>query len=194
MSEYKDNKSTGPRTPEGKARSAKNAIKHGFRSQAAFVPKGMEDQFDNLQSSLRAEIKPVGQLEEVSFRALLKAAWDMQRLQDKLADPSGDGSDPFEEPYNYAYDHFLHYYKVSETSYHRHLRELRTLQAARVLQQAIPKPLGIGTFPRLLHPGQIISITKRTDQYAPLQSTSTPASVSPDPNIEVFDPDIPKAA
>ena len=56
-------RSTGPRTPEGKARVALNAIKHGLFSRESLV-KG-ESQVDLLDfgKRLRAQLAPVGELE-----------------------------------------------------------------------------------------------------------------------------------
>ena len=39
-------KSTGPRTPEGKARASKNALKHGLMAQDAVIPGEDPAEFD----------------------------------------------------------------------------------------------------------------------------------------------------
>jgi hypothetical protein len=55
--------STGPRTPEGKARSSGNALRHGLTSKAVVLPgeERERDLFEALASSLFEDIKPKGE-------------------------------------------------------------------------------------------------------------------------------------
>ena len=55
--------STGPRTEEGKARSAQNATKHGLTSRQFVIAPHQREEFDELQSSLLAELAPQGAVE-----------------------------------------------------------------------------------------------------------------------------------
>ena len=56
--------SSGPRTPEGKARVASNAIKHGFfAATARWTPEQHRD-FRETHAALRAEMQPLGKMEE----------------------------------------------------------------------------------------------------------------------------------
>ncbi len=57
-------RSTGPRTPEGKARVARNPIKHGFFvAQEKWTPEQQRD-FATLLGGFSDEFKPQGALEE----------------------------------------------------------------------------------------------------------------------------------
>jgi hypothetical protein len=75
-------RSTGPRTPEGKARSAQNARKHGFRASTFAVVRFEElDEIARLKADLVAVYQPVNSqelfaLERVALaqQALLRAA------------------------------------------------------------------------------------------------------------------------
>jgi hypothetical protein len=75
-------RSTGPRTPEGKARSAQNARKHGFRASTFAVVRLEElDEIARLKADLVAAYQPVNSqelfaLERVALaqQALLRAA------------------------------------------------------------------------------------------------------------------------
>jgi hypothetical protein len=56
-------KSRGPKTPEGKARAAQNALKHGMRAQKYLVlPEEDAGEFAGLEAALIEELAPVGAL------------------------------------------------------------------------------------------------------------------------------------
>jgi hypothetical protein len=57
-------RSTGPRTPQGKARVARNAIKHGFfAAPERWIPQQQRD-FEAMLASLRVDLKPRNALED----------------------------------------------------------------------------------------------------------------------------------
>jgi hypothetical protein len=73
-------KSRGPKTPEGKARSSQNALKHGMRAEKYVVlPEEDADEFADLQAALIEELAPVGALQAVLARRVAVAAWRLAR-------------------------------------------------------------------------------------------------------------------
>jgi hypothetical protein len=84
-------KSRGPRTAEGKARAAQNALKHGMRAQQ-YVVLADEDavEFAALQTALFEELAPEGALQLVLARRVAIAAWRLARA-DRLAAETGLG-------------------------------------------------------------------------------------------------------
>jgi hypothetical protein len=73
-------KSRGPRTPEGKARSSKNALKHGLRAQKYVVlPQEDAAEFAQFQAELLEELAPVGVMQTVLARRIVIAAWRLAR-------------------------------------------------------------------------------------------------------------------
>jgi hypothetical protein len=73
-------KSRGPRTPEGKARSSQNALKHGLRAEKHVVlPVEDAAEFEALAAALIAELAPVGTLQMVLARRVAVAAWRLAR-------------------------------------------------------------------------------------------------------------------
>jgi hypothetical protein len=73
-------KSHGPRTEEGKARSAQNALKHGLRAQRYVVlPEEDAAEFAELEAALIEELAPVGTLPTVLARRVAVAAWRLAR-------------------------------------------------------------------------------------------------------------------
>ena len=73
-------KSRGPNTPEGKARSAQNALRHGMRAQKYVVlPEEDAAEFGELEAALVEELAPVGALQTVLARRVAVAAWRLAR-------------------------------------------------------------------------------------------------------------------
>src|SRR5215203_6843864 len=73
-------KSTGPKTPEGKARVSKNALKHGLLSQDVLVPGEHGAALEELGENLRAELEPAGALENLFVEQVIAAYWRLRRL------------------------------------------------------------------------------------------------------------------
>ena len=73
--------STGPRTPEGKARSARNSFKHGLYSQQLIIEGEDPAEFDQLRATLRAEHQPLNSTEEILVDELAQHFWRMRRFR-----------------------------------------------------------------------------------------------------------------
>ena len=74
-------KSTGPKTPEGKAAVRLNANKHGLRSQEVLLPGEDEEALKELDENLRAELQPLGELENLLVDGIIAAHWRLRRLR-----------------------------------------------------------------------------------------------------------------
>ncbi|HEX2527568.1 MAG TPA: hypothetical protein VHL31_14890 [Geminicoccus sp.] len=75
-------RSTGPTTPKGKARSSQNARSFGLRSaRLAFI--GNEDQaaFDQLDEAIHARFQPACALEAAICARMVRALWRSERAQ-----------------------------------------------------------------------------------------------------------------
>jgi hypothetical protein len=73
-------KSKGPATPEGKARSSQNALKHGLTAQFDVLPGESQDDFDALLDSHLSHYQPVGFLERELVRTLAITRWRLRRI------------------------------------------------------------------------------------------------------------------
>ena len=56
-------KSTGPRTAEGKAVAAQNAVRHGLLAQEVVVKGEDPGEFEFYRQQMLAELAPAGQME-----------------------------------------------------------------------------------------------------------------------------------
>ena len=154
---------TGPRTPEGKAISSMNALKHGFSSEKFIVMPGQEDDFNKLQSDLIAEVRPEGALETTLFHGLLRDAWTLHRIELRQAEMAESGRDPLFDPTcEKEFDRIERYHARAQSGFNRSLRQLRTLQTNRIVQSVLPEPLGKGALPALVKPTEIVALAKRT--------------------------------
>jgi hypothetical protein len=140
-------RSRGPRTVEGKARSARNALKHGLRAeQHVVVLEEDRDEFATLETALAAELAPDGALQSFLARRVARAAWRLARADRVEAElfeeqdvPSGrlglalirdgNGSRSFET--------LLRYRGAALAELWRALRTLKALQAEAA---ALPRP------------------------------------------------------
>ena len=74
-------KSTGPKTPEGKAAVRLNALRHGLLSKEILLPGEDEEALRELAERLRAELQPVGELETLLVGRITSLLWRLRRLE-----------------------------------------------------------------------------------------------------------------
>ena len=72
--------STGPKTREGKAVVRLNAIRHGLLARDVVLPGEDADAFEDLWNQVRADLSPVGPIEELLVDRIVNAMWRLQRL------------------------------------------------------------------------------------------------------------------
>ena len=58
-------KSTGPKTPEGKAAASRNRLSHGFASSATIKPGENPEEFNLLLADLHNEFQPATVSEQI---------------------------------------------------------------------------------------------------------------------------------
>jgi hypothetical protein len=158
-------KSRGPKTPEGKARSSQNALRHGLGAQKYLVlPEEDAAAFNALEAALLAELAPEGALQSVLARRIVSAAWRLERaerLEVELFAKHGvpilgyagpgmalirDGNGPR------SFDTLLRYRGGTLAEFWRALRTLKALQAEQAA--ARPEP-SIVPAPRLSEPHEV---------------------------------------
>jgi hypothetical protein len=139
--------SRGPRTPEGKARSAQNALKHGLRAQR-FVLLADEDGagFRALEAALLADLAPAGALQAVLAQRVAVAAWRLARADrieaELLADQRGEpdlGLVLTRDGHGArAFPTLLRYRGTALAELTRCLRALKALQAGQAAAAELP--------------------------------------------------------
>ena len=69
----------GPQTPEGKAASSKNALKHGLSSAMAIVPGEDSAEYDQTLCDLRMDHRPRTAAEDQCIQQMAHAHWKITR-------------------------------------------------------------------------------------------------------------------
>jgi hypothetical protein len=68
-------KSTGPKTPEGKAKSCLNRLSHGFASNFTVIPGEDPEEFKALLSDLTGEHRPATPTEQILVEKMASSQW-----------------------------------------------------------------------------------------------------------------------
>src|SRR5262245_36800226 len=130
--------STGPRTEEGKARSSRNAVKHGLTSKQIVIAPGQEEKFAELHDSLYDQLAPEGAIEMNLFNMLIHAAWNLERFRALEAQLiTSDFDALLDEATAKALDRLQRYASANQRTYFRALTELRTVQNNRLLRRTL---------------------------------------------------------
>ncbi|QOV91262.1 hypothetical protein [Humisphaera borealis] len=73
-------KSTGPRTPEGKARVAFNALTHGITALTVLLPDEDPQELDDIRACFDLAYAPATPVEQVLVEQLISLTWKRRRL------------------------------------------------------------------------------------------------------------------
>jgi len=72
-------KSTGPKTPKGKAAASKNALKHGLSASHDVIITESQEDYDRHRDSLLAELAPQTPMESILADRIVSLAWRLER-------------------------------------------------------------------------------------------------------------------
>ena len=153
-------KSTGPRTPEGKRAVRLNALWHGAFATDPLLPDEDPVAFSRLRDGLRRHYQPASQDEEALVQRAVLAAWRLQRLaametrvlvghgstreQEHEPPPEVSGpSDPIAAAWiasGNALDNLARYQTMLERSFYRAAHRLERIRAMRCLPPHAPDP------------------------------------------------------
>src|SRR5262245_15195000 len=93
-------KSTGPRSDEGKAASRFNALKHAASAQSRIIPGEEDSALAELAAAYERQFQPVGPEERLLLEKIVAADWTqrrMRRLEAEVLNALIDEQDPSEE-------------------------------------------------------------------------------------------------
>ncbi len=100
-----------------------------------------KDAFTRFLHSFRAQLKPVGALEEYHFEVVVESAWNLRRLRQHESEILAQEGNPFlQESLGKALDRLNRYKRNLERSHNEAFKTLQTLQAAREQNEPNPEP------------------------------------------------------
>jgi len=187
-------KSTGPRTPEGKARVRRNATRHGLCSGIALMAEEGPDygrEFDLLHEDLRIEHQPNGPTEDILVFKMAQSVFFTDRAAVLLADKLNSNDHPDALPHISL---MLRYHTTADRAFARHLNDLRKRQKERRQEEAEAPAQEIGFVSQDPEPAppQTPAEPLETPEFEP--STVCQTQESPDPAPETGASPLPKAA
>jgi hypothetical protein len=148
--------STGPRTPEGKARASRNAIRHGLLASQLVLSVEDRAEFEMFRAGLVEEYRPAGTQELMLVSQIADSFWRLRRaksietamferyLDAESASPSMTLAHVWEAQSQH-FDRLRRYIAGFERAYYRAIATLRQIQKDRRKQDesfaaASPEP------------------------------------------------------
>ena len=153
-------KSTGPRSPEGKAVSRCNALKSGIHARLQVIPGEDPAELEALAAGYHQQFQAATPLECFLVDALVHADWQLRRLHrveaqlwaSQIAETDPPEDAPLGHIYARALDTFTRLQRridSTERSYYRALTQLRRLaaQSTEPIEELAPPPELASFFP-----------------------------------------------
>jgi len=125
--------STGPKTPEGKAVSARNNFRHGCSGAFTVLPWESQAEFDLLLGSLRDEHKPSGLTETILVDKMAQAIWLSKRALMLQHVTFNQELPTCDDPKQLAL--YLRYQTTNERAFHKCLNDLLSLRSEKRKQE-----------------------------------------------------------
>src|SRR5882762_5431423 len=152
--------STGPRTPEGRARSSQNARTHGLTARDLVIAPDEREEFEELRNDYQASVQPQDAIQQSEFELLVGAAWNLRRIRRMEVRACSDTTLTAEK-LEKELDRLVRYKTCIERTFHRSLKELKALQTNAVIQATLPSEVRRHV-PTL---GNAAEISKRTQKF-----------------------------
>ena len=187
-------KSRGPRTPDGKARSSKNALKHGLRAQKYVVlPQEDAAEFAQFQAALLEELAPVGVMQTVLARRIGIAAWRLARADRMEAEllefRSYEGASPGlalirDANGTRSIETLVRYRNAAMAEFTRAVRTLQALQAGNGERNARPAILSAPKEPKKARNSRtLVSRTALVAAMPPARQAADRTPPCPEPSL-----------
>ena len=152
--------STGPRTPEGRARSSQNARTHGLTARDVIVEPHEREEFEQFLNRYQTDVAPQDAIQLSVFDDLVAAAWDLRRIRRMQVRACSDTTRTAEQ-LEKDLDRLYRYKTCIERTFHRSLKELKALQTNSFIAATLPEIVRTHV-PPLANATQI---AKRTQEF-----------------------------
>jgi hypothetical protein len=119
--------STGPRTPEGLAKSSLNAVKNGLTGRTILLPNEDVAEYEVHIQHYYAELRPVGQRESDLVQSIAETAWRLKRIPLLESSIYAVGSIELAEEYQ-SYDAEMRPSMIQLAVHLKYEKQIRNLQ------------------------------------------------------------------
>lgn len=176
--------STGPKTIKGKARSSRNALKHGLCAAKAVVPGESSEEFLEFRNHLWASLGPANPMEDVLVERIIHSFWGLRRAgrifngllcrvgqdrrnrqfvnaRDSSLDLDNELGSAFEAASGAAMDRVERHHVRLERSAMRSLQALEQLRASE-FPLATDAPVQLGLFDEVDNPSSVVTDAQTT--------------------------------
>jgi hypothetical protein len=163
--------SAGPTTPEGKARSSRNATTHGLSAAEVVLFPGEEPEFQALRDGLYNDLRPFGDHQTQLFNEAVYHAWNRRRARRLIAALAAKlGFDPAASPLvdprvtpeiSREYERLSRHLRHHNAGYNRSVRDLSKAQTELSVRLAI-SPKNVSLVPPLAMTAEIAERTQPT--------------------------------
>jgi hypothetical protein len=150
-------RSTGPRTQEGKQAASRNATRHGLTGTQIVMPGEDASAYEELRQGLHESYRPAGEAELILVDQIAANAWRLMRAQrvetaffakltDGAKDPDAALAEAFlEKPKELARMH--RYVAAAQNAYYKAITQLTRLQKERAATEE--EEIGFVSYPHL---------------------------------------------
>jgi hypothetical protein len=128
-------RSTGPKTPAGKAKSSRNATKHACCSKDALIKGESQEEFTELHEDWLEDYRPKGKSVRMLVEQAAEAQWVLRRNMNRYNDAEGSLQDrnplDWTEEEHKKMERFTRYRTTAERSFTRAVNTLEQVSARR---------------------------------------------------------------
>jgi hypothetical protein len=181
-------KSTGPRSPVGKARSSMNALKTGIDAKTQIIRGEIWDTLQELTAEYYTRFGPTTPEQRVLVDTLIDCDWLLRRFRAVETQLWEEAIDVYHHSLGEAFrnncDAFSRLQRRVDSAHRQYrntLHELERLQAAEAAVEAAPEPAATSTNQTATPPNGFVPQILPTPPAIPPQSASRPHD-SPEPN------------
>jgi hypothetical protein len=188
-------KSTGPKTPEGKATVSMNALRLGLRARTVVLPGENREEFNQLCDDLQVEWNPQSRTEQFHLEQMVVSQWKLARMEvAEIAVFQDVAGSTTKLP---LLDRLWQAECRLERSYARAQRELERLQASR--PEPAPQPVGQASSPVEPTADVATATASTAEASSPVEPTpaaaAAPSATTPDtrhPKSDIRNPKSPQ--
>jgi hypothetical protein len=131
-------------SPEGRARSSRNARKHCLTADLVIGPEDREE-FNNMLADYQSDVAPQGAIQVTLFDELVAAAWNLRRIrrmETELCARAASYHDLLaDDQIQTKLDRLARHKSRIERTFHRSLKELKTLQTTQAIGHLMPQDI-----------------------------------------------------